>query len=133
MMEQHGVWTKGKQTPIPEKLTLWECEALCGVVNQDAAGTARQDLLGICRQIQRTAMGYSWSLGLTPDAMFGRTTGWHLSWPRFEVGMSKQLEDPGRPMHPCRDAVEYALLTHCPHIGRLADAQAKWNLFISYF
>jgi hypothetical protein len=132
MMEQDGVFTKGKLNP-PVPLTTWECQALCGVVNQDEKGTARTDLLGIGRQTYRTAMGYSWSLGVTPDVMFGRSAGWRLSWPRFMGGMTMQLEDEGHPFYTPKDAVEYALLKHCPHIGRLADAQEHWNTFISFF
>jgi hypothetical protein len=65
--------------------------------------------------------------------MYGRSEGWRLGWDRFRPGILKVLEDVGHPVHQCVDAVEYALLTHCPHLNRLADAQEKWNIFQPYF
>ena len=128
MMEQFSVWDKSG-----DPLSEWSCEALCGVVDQQSAGTARPDLLGIARQLYQTARGYSWSIGITPRAMFGRSTGWNQSWPRYTPGIVKSLYDKEIPNYPCQDAVEYALLVHCPNFGRLADAQQKWNLFIPFF
>ena len=132
MMEQFSIYENGKLNP-PQPLKPWACEALCGIVEQNNPGTARPDLLGIARQIYQTARGYAWSLNQTPTAMFGRTSGWNQTWPRYTPGIVKSLYDKDRPSYPCKDAVEYSLLCHCPNYGRLKDAQEKWNIFIPFF
>jgi hypothetical protein len=128
-MEQ-SVFTK------PNGLNSWGIQALCGVVDQDTPG-GRPDLLGIAIQIYRSARSYAWSLGLIPETVFGRTRGWYPPRERYHSGMVVEIlpdkDTPQKYNYQPKTPIEYGLLSFCPHIGRLADAEEKWKHFIPYF
>ena len=114
-------------------LTDWSAEAMCGVVDQDTPG-GRPDLLGIAIQVYRCARSYSWSMGLTPDVLYGRTKSWMPGWDRYKPGIINELYPPDFPLtYTPKNELEYSLLCFCPHLERLDHFQKVWDNIIPSF